>query len=47
MEHSELFKKIKMYYRAKVWSLTAVKNAVKKGLITPEEYKEITGKVYK
>ena len=47
MEHSELFEKIKMYYRAKVWPLTAVKNAVKKGLITPEEYKEITGKVYK
>lgn len=47
MEHSELFEKIKMYYRGKVWPLTAVKNAVKKGLITPEEYKEITGKVYK
>lgn len=47
MEHSELFEKIKTYYRAKVCPLTAVKNAVKKGLITPEEYKEITGKVYK
>ena len=47
MEHSALFEKIKTYYRAKVWPLAAVKNAVKKGLISPEEYKEITGKVYK
>lgn len=47
MEHSELFDEIKKFYKAKVWPLAAVKTAVKKGLITEGEYKEITGKNYK
>ena len=46
MEHSELLKKLRCTTEPKCIP-TAVKNAVKKGLITPEEYKEITGKVYK
>lgn len=45
-EHSEKFALVKEYYDTGIWSKKAVKNAVKKGWITPAEYKEITGEVY-
>lgn len=37
--------KIKKWY-PKLWNKEMVKNAVKKGVITPAEYKEITGEEY-
>lgn len=40
------FETIKYNYDHKLWSLALVKIAVKKGLITKEQYKEITGKDY-
>jgi hypothetical protein len=38
-------KKIKTWY-PNLWTLEMVKNAVEKGAITKEEYKEITEKEY-
>lgn len=38
--------KIKKWYEQGLWTLDMVKNAVKKGVITEEEYKEITGEAY-
>lgn len=38
---------IKYNYEHNLWSLTLVKIAVKKGLITRDQYTEITGKEYK
>ena len=40
------FDKVKIYYDAGLWNLAMVKNAVIKGWITAEEYKEITGQEY-
>lgn len=40
------FEKIKRYYDAGVWNRQMVKNAVKKGKITAEEYETITGEKY-
>ena len=40
-----MFEKIKRWY-PKLWSKAMVKNAVKKGAITAEQYKEIVGKDY-
>ena len=40
------FKMIKNNYDKGLWSKQMVKMAVKKGVITKEEYKEITGEVY-
>lgn len=37
---------IKRNYDKGLWSLAMVKTAVKKGVITKEEYKEITAKEY-
>ena len=37
--------KIKKWY-PKLWTLEMVKNAVEKGVITAEEFKEITGEDY-
>lgn len=37
---------IKYYFEAGKWSLPMVKNAVRKGVITKEQYTEITGKQY-
>lgn len=39
-------KAIKTLYRAKRIDLDGVRQAVENGLITPEEYEEITGKAY-
>ena len=40
------FETIKKNYERKLWNIQLVKMAVKKGLITEEQYKEITGFVY-
>ena len=40
------FDKVKYYYNAGLWSKPMVKMAVKKGVITKEQYKEITGEEY-
>ena len=46
MEHSPKFDAVKRYYDEKLWTKKMVKNAVKKGWITPAEYQEISGEVY-
>ena len=38
--------KIKKYYNAGAWSKSMVTNAVVKGVITGEQYQEITGEAY-
>lgn len=45
-EHSEKFELVKGYYESGQWGKKAVRNAVKKGWITAEEYEEITNEVY-
>lgn len=40
------FNSIKTNYDKKLWNIQLVKMAVKKGFITKEQYKEITGFVY-
>lgn len=40
------FKMIKKNYEKGLWSKAMVKMAVKKGVITKEEYKEITSEEY-
>lgn len=44
--HSENFEKVKRFYILKVWTETRVRNAVKMGWITEEEFTEITGNDY-
>lgn len=46
MEHSSNFEKVKDYYNRKLWDISRVRNAVKKGWITQEEFLEITGTEY-
>lgn len=46
MEHSEKYELVKKYYDMKIWDERRVKNAVKMGWITAEEYQEITGNTY-
>lgn len=46
MTHSKNFDKVKRYYDEGLWNKTRVRNAVTKGWITAEEYKEITGEDY-
>lgn len=41
------FKTIKKNYERGLWSLTMVKMAVRKGIITKAQYLEITGEEYK
>ena len=43
---SPKFEKVKAYYDAGLWNKVMVKNAVKKGWITAEEYQLITGEPY-
>ena len=38
--------KIKKWYNMGLWSEAMVRNAVKKGVITPEDFEEITGQAY-
>lgn len=40
------YEKVKYNYDAGLWSKSMVKMAVRKGIITKEQYKEITGEVY-
>lgn len=41
-----MFEKIKKYYEEGLWTKEMVRNAVKKGKITVEQYKLITGEDY-
>lgn len=41
------FEKVKYNYEAGLWCLSMVKMAVRKGVITKEQFKEITGVEYK
>ena len=43
---SNNFNKIKSYYNSGLWNEARVRNMVIKGIITKEEYKEITGNDY-
>lgn len=38
--------RIEKWYKQGLWSAEKVANAVKKGILTAEEYEEITGKAY-
>ena len=40
------FERVKYYFEADLWSLPMVKMAVRKGIITKDQYKEITGQDY-
>lgn len=40
------FEKVKYNFDAGLWSKQMVKMAVRKGIITKEQYKEITGEKY-
>lgn len=39
--------KIAKWYKQGLWTPVQVANAVKKGILTPEDYTEITGEGYK
>ena len=39
------YEKIRSWYPT-LWNLQMVRNAVKKGKITPEEFQELTGEAY-
>ena len=43
---SKMYEKIKEYYNAGLWSEERVRNMVVKGVITEEEFYEITGEFY-
>ena len=45
-EHSNKYNDVKQYYDTKLWTKERVYNMVSKNVITPEEYKEITGEDY-
>ena len=45
-DHSKKFEMVKEFYQLHFWSLRMTRNAVVKGWITAEEFKEITGKDY-
>lgn len=45
-EHSTKYNLVKGYYDSGLWSKTAVRNAVRKGWITADEYAEIVGEPY-
>lgn len=40
------FERVKYYYEAGLWSLPMVRIAVRKGVVTKEQFQEITGKAY-
>ena len=40
------FERVKYYYEAGLWSKPMVKMAVRKGVITKEQYQEITGEAF-
>ncbi len=41
-----MYEKIKKYYELGMWNEQKVRNAVDKGVITAEQFKEITGKEF-
>lgn len=41
-----MYDRIKFYYENGFWTKQMVKNAVRKGAISKDEYKEITGESY-
>ena len=41
-----MYEKIKKWYEQKLWSEQMVKNAVEKGVLTYEQFKEIVGHDY-
>lgn len=41
-----MYEKIKEYYERGLWNEERVRQAVAKGVITPEQFKEITGKEF-
>ena len=43
---SKMYKKIKEYYNTGLWSEERVRNMVIKGIITEEEFYDITGEFY-
>ena len=43
---SKMYEKIKEYYDSGLWSEERVRNMVVKGVITEEEFYEITGEFY-
>ena len=43
---SKMYEKIKEYYNTGLWSEERVKNMVIKGIITEEEFYDITGEFY-
>lgn len=45
-EHSAKFEDVKQHYDLRLWKKSTVKLSVKKGWITADEYKEITGEDY-
>lgn len=40
------FEKVKKYFENGLWSIERVANAVVKGWLTVDEFREITGEVY-
>lgn len=41
------YERVKYYYNAGLWNILQVKMAVRKGVITKAQFKEITGEDYK
>lgn len=41
-----MYEKIKRWYKQNLWTKKMVRQAVKQGVITPEQYKEIVGEDY-
>ena len=41
-----MFDRIQRWYNQGLWDIEKVKDAVRKGVITKEQYKEITGEQY-
>ena len=44
--HSARYEQVKRYYDTGLWDIAKIRNAVVKGWITADEYKEITGQDY-
>lgn len=40
------YETVKYYFDSKLWNVAMVRTAVRKGVITKAEFKEITGKDY-
>ena len=40
------YERIKAHYEAGLWNIQMVRNAVRKGVITAEQFEEITGAAY-